>query len=110
MRSNSDEVEKNNDCLRVYTSPPPTAEPLLKEKPLKVASNLMCRNNCIRIYKRGDEGVKNKKHFYPILNITGWFVFIIGFVLFISQKPLNYGWLVIALIAEESRTPYAPTC
>ena len=28
LRSNSDEVEKNNDCLRVYTSPPPTAEPL----------------------------------------------------------------------------------
>jgi len=30
--------KKSNDCLRVYTSPPPAAEPLLKEKPLKVAS------------------------------------------------------------------------
>jgi len=34
LRSNSDEVEMNNDCFAIYTSPPPTAEPLLKEKPL----------------------------------------------------------------------------
>ena len=39
---NSDEVESQithnlaelyNDCFAIYTSPPPTAEPLLKEKP-----------------------------------------------------------------------------
>jgi hypothetical protein len=35
QRKLTDEVEMNNDCLRVYTSPPPLAEPLLKEKPLE---------------------------------------------------------------------------
>ncbi len=45
-----------------------------------------------------DECMKNKKRFYQILNITGLFVCIVGFVLFISQKPLNYWWFVIALI------------
>ena len=42
--------------------------------------------------------MKNKKRLYQILNITGLFVCIVGFVLFISQKPLNYWWFVIALI------------
>ena len=41
----TDEVGKNNDCYAIYTSPPPTAEPLLEEKPLKdLHLNLMCRN------------------------------------------------------------------
>ena len=40
MRSNSDEVEMRNDCYAIYTSPPPAAEPLLKEKPLKGSANL----------------------------------------------------------------------
>ena len=40
MRSNSDEVEKNNDCYAIYTSPPPAAEPLLKEKPLKGSAKM----------------------------------------------------------------------
>ena len=32
-------------AFEIYTSPPPTAEPLLKEKPLKgLHLNLMCRN------------------------------------------------------------------
>ena len=35
LRSNSDEVEMNNDCFAIYTSPPPAAEHLLKEKTLK---------------------------------------------------------------------------
>ena len=30
-----DEVEMNNDCYAIYTSPPPAAEPLIKEKPLR---------------------------------------------------------------------------
>ena len=38
LRSNSDEMEKNKDCYTIYTSPPPTAEPRLEEKSLKVAS------------------------------------------------------------------------
>ena len=60
--------------------------------------------------------MKNKKRFYQILNITGLFVCIVGFVLFISQKPLNYWWLVIALIGVlmssfASRTVYiCPKC
>jgi len=28
-------VKKDNDCFEIYTSPPLTAEALLKEKPLK---------------------------------------------------------------------------
>ena len=37
MRSNSDEVERKDDCYAIYTSPPPTGEPLLKEKPFGIA-------------------------------------------------------------------------
>jgi len=73
LRSNSDEVEKNNDCFAIYTSPPPTAEPegelltgkrdhpgvLLKEKPLKgLHLNLICRNinmsNVVEFKKASD--------------------------------------------------------
>ncbi len=36
-----DEVETDNDCYAIYTSPPPAAEPLLKEKPLERHFNRM---------------------------------------------------------------------
>ena len=42
--------------------------------------------------------MKTKKSFYQILNITGLFICIAGCILFISQKPLNYGWFVIAIM------------
>ena len=63
MRSNSDEVEKNNDCFAIYTSPPPTAEPLLEEKPLKgLHLNLMCRN-MLKVVRGDDRNVNQKQNF-----------------------------------------------
>jgi len=52
LRSNSDEVEMNNDCYAIYTSPPPAAEPLLKEKPLERHFNRM---NLSAVLKSADK-------------------------------------------------------
>ena len=65
MRSNSDEVETSNDCCEIYTSPPPTAEPLLKEKPLK-GNDKMEKEKILlkKFHEKHKEYEENNKDFY----------------------------------------------
>ncbi len=74
MRSNSDEVEKNNDCLRVYTSPPPATEPYLAEKPLK-GSDYMVYG---AINEKGEKYYTDLKKVFDAIN----------------DKQKEYNWLI----------------